>query len=135
MDDHRAIVDRVRTLTGGMLCDRVIEAAGEQWPLDLASELIREGGRLVVAGYHQGGPRRVNMQLWNWRGIDVINAHERDPAICIRGMREAITAVRNGRIDTGALLTHSYPIERLGDALNATRDRPAGFVKALVIFR
>ena len=38
-------------------------------------ELTRVRGRLVVAGYHQDGPRQVDMQLWNWRGLDVINAH------------------------------------------------------------
>jgi hypothetical protein len=28
--------------------------------------------------------------------------------------------------------THRYPLDRLGDALDATRDKPDGFVKALV---
>ena len=33
-------------------------------------------GRLIVAGYHQDGPRTVNMQLWN------LGRNERfDPAI------------------------------------------------------
>ena len=63
----------------------MIEAVGKQWPLDLAAELTREGGRLVIAGYHQDGPRQVNMQLWNWRGFDVANAHERDPQVAVRG--------------------------------------------------
>ena len=59
MDDHWAIIERVRALTGEALCERVIEAVGKQWPLDLAGELVREGGRLVIAGYHQDGPRQV----------------------------------------------------------------------------
>jgi predicted dehydrogenase len=87
MDDHRGVIERVKALTGGELCDRVVEAVGKQWPLDLAGELTRERGRLVIAGYHQDGPRQVNMQLWNWRGLDVVNAHERDPAVYVRGMR------------------------------------------------
>ena len=134
MRDHNEIVDRVKALTGGVLCDRVIEAVGKQWPLDLAAELTRERGKLVVAGYHQDGPRQVNMQLWNWRGFDVINAHERDPAAAVQGIREAVDAVASGRLDPSALYTHSFPLHRLGDALNATRDRPDGFLKALVTF-
>ncbi|MBV8685858.1 MAG: zinc-binding dehydrogenase [Alphaproteobacteria bacterium] len=132
MDDHRAIVERVRALTGGRLCDRVIEAVGKQWPLDLAGEIVREGGRLVIAGYHQDGPRQVNMQMWNWKGLDVVNAHERDPEVALQGVREAVAAVASGRLDPGALYTHVYPLERLGEALDATRDRPDGFLKALV---
>jgi threonine dehydrogenase-like Zn-dependent dehydrogenase len=132
MDDHWAIIERVKALTGGAMCERVIEAVGKQWPLDLAGELVREGGRLIVAGYHQDGPRQVNMQMWNWKGIDVVNAHERDPAVAMQGIRDAVEAVASGRLDPGPLYTHRYPLERLDEALNATRDRPEGFLKALV---
>jgi threonine dehydrogenase-like Zn-dependent dehydrogenase len=132
MDDHWAIIDKVKALTGGSLCDRVIEAVGKQWPLDLAGELVREGGKLIVAGYHQDGPRQVNMQMWNWKGIDVINAHERDPEVAMQGMRDAVEAVASGRLDPSRLYTHHFPLERLDEALDATRDRPDGFVKALV---
>jgi threonine dehydrogenase-like Zn-dependent dehydrogenase len=133
MEDHYGIIERVKQLTGGVFCDRVIEAVGKQWPLDLAAELTRERGRLIIAGYHQDGPRQVNMQLWNWRGLDVINAHERDPKIYMQGIREAVKAVASGRLDPSPLYTHTYPLSRLGEALDATRDRPDGFLKALVV--
>ncbi len=132
MEDHTAIIERVKELTGGQFCDRTIEAVGKQWPLDLAGEITRERGRLIIAGYHQDGPRQVNMWLWNWRGLDVINAHERDPKVYIQGIREAVEAVASGRLDPSGLYTHRFPLERLDDALNATRDRPDGFLKALV---
>lgn len=132
MDDHAAIIARVAALTSGKFCPRVIEAVGKSWPLDLAGELTGERGRLIIAGYHQDGPRQVNMWLWNWRGIDVINAHERDLAIRTEGMRAALDAVMSGRIDLAALCTHRFPLERLGEALDATRDRPDGFLKAWV---
>jgi threonine dehydrogenase-like Zn-dependent dehydrogenase len=134
MNDHYAIIEQVKALTGGTLCDRVIEAVGKQWPLDLAGELVREGGKLIVAGYHQDGPRQVNMQMWNWKGIDVINAHERDPAVALRGMREAVDAVASGRIDPRPLYTHRFPLDQLDAALDATRDKPDDMVKALVLF-
>ena len=133
MDDHWKIIERVKALTGGRFCDVVVEAVGKEWPLNLSAELTRERGRLVVAGYHQDGLRSVNMQLWNWRGIDVINAHERDPAVYLHGMRRAVEAVAAGRLDPRSLYTHRYPLDRLGEALDATRDRPDGFLKALVI--
>ncbi len=41
MDDHWAIIARASELTAGALCPRVIEAVGKQWPLDLASALVR----------------------------------------------------------------------------------------------
>jgi threonine dehydrogenase-like Zn-dependent dehydrogenase len=134
MHDHHAIIEQVKALTGGKFCERVIEAVGKQWPLDLAAELTAERGKLIVAGYHQDGPRQVNMWLWNWRGIDVINAHERDPQAFIAGIREAVNAVASGRLDPSQLYTHHYPLDQLGEALDATRDRPGNFIKALVTF-
>jgi threonine dehydrogenase-like Zn-dependent dehydrogenase len=132
MDHHGRLVERVKELTDGRGCDRVIEAVGLQWPLDLAGELTAERGRLVIAGYHQDGPRQINLQLWNWRGIDVINAHERDPRAYVAGIRGAVELMERGVLDPTPLYTHRMPLERLGDALELVRDRPDGFLKALV---
>src|SRR4051794_25793861 len=123
---------RVEELTDGELCDRVLEVTGRQEPLDLAATLTRVRGRLVIAGFHQDGPRQVDMQLWNWRGLDVINAHERDPAVYVRGIREAVDAVASGRLDPSPLYTHEFPLDRIGDAFAAAGERPDGFLKALV---
>lgn len=133
MDDHWKIIERVKELTGGVMCDRVIEAVGKQWPLDLAGELAREMGRMMIAGYHQDGVRQVNMQLWNWRGLDVINAHEREAEMYIRGIQAAVDAVVEGRITPQPLYTHRFPLEELQTALEMTRDRPEGFFKGLVM--
>jgi threonine dehydrogenase-like Zn-dependent dehydrogenase len=132
MDDHQRILQEVGDLTGGRLCDRVVEAVGQQWPLDLAGELTAVRGRLVIAGYHQDGPRQVNMQLWNWRGLDVVNAHERDLAVSREGVRAAVDAIGEGWLDPRPLYTHRFPLERLGEAMQAVASRPAGFLKALV---
>ncbi len=126
-------VNRVAELTDGVLCDRVLEVTGKQEPLDLAGKLTKERGRLVIAGFHQDGPRQVDMQSWNWRGIDVINAHERDPAIYVEGIRIAVDLVARGRLDPSSLYTHRFPLEQVGEALEAAQQRPDGFVKALVM--
>jgi threonine dehydrogenase-like Zn-dependent dehydrogenase len=130
--DDPGLVEAVSELTGGRGCARVIEAAGRQATLDVATRLTGERGWLVIAGYHQDGPRRVDMQLWNWRGLQVVNAHERERAVYVRGMREAIDAVLDGRLDPWPLFTHTYPLARLGEALAASAERPDGLLKALV---
>jgi threonine dehydrogenase-like Zn-dependent dehydrogenase len=132
MNDHWRIVEAVKAQTGGVGCDRVIEAAGAQWPLDLAGDLTRERGKLIIAGYHQDGPRQVNMQMWNWKGLDVINAHERDTSIYKRGMEEAVEAVVSGRLNPLALYTHTFPLERIGEAFRTMAERPDGFMKAMI---
>ena len=125
-------IEDLKNLMNGRFCDVVIECTGKQWPLDIAGEITRERGRLVIAGYHQDGRRQVNMQLWNWRGLDVINAHERDSQVYVDGIRQAVHAVEAGLLNPAPLYTHFFSLERLGDALNTAAQRPDGFVKALI---
>jgi len=113
-------------------CERVLEAGGTQAALETASQLVAPGGRLIVGAYHQDGLRTVDMQSWNWRGLDVVNAHERDPGVQHAGMREAARLAAAGTFDVEALVTHRFPLRRLADAFGAASRRPPGFVKAWV---
>ena len=134
MGDSDQAAGAVRELTGGIGCDRVIEATGKQGPLDVASELCRERGRLIIAGYHQDGLRQVNMQSWNWRGLDVVNAHERDPAVYLEGMRLAVAVIAAGTLDPRPLYTHTFDLGHLADALEASSEHQEDFLKALVTY-
>ncbi|QMU31565.1 zinc-binding dehydrogenase [Adhaeribacter radiodurans] len=134
LDDHWQIIEKVKNLTGGTFCPRVIECTGKEWPLNLAGELTAERGKLIIAGYHQDGMRAVNVQLWNWRGLDVINAHERDPKIYLQGMHEAVDAVLSGRMNPQPLYTHTFPFENIAEAFQVLQNRPDGFMKALIKF-
>jgi threonine dehydrogenase-like Zn-dependent dehydrogenase len=126
------VCGRVGAATGGRMADVVIEATGKQGPLDLATNLVRVRGRLIVAGYHQDGPRTVNMQLWNWHGIDVINAHERDPEVYRSGMEEGVRLLAAGDLDLDSLITHTFPLADINQAFRMTEERPDGFLKSIV---
>jgi 2-desacetyl-2-hydroxyethyl bacteriochlorophyllide A dehydrogenase len=132
IESGRAI-EMVKRLTQERGCDCVIEAVGTQQSLDLATELTSEGGRLVIAGYHQDGPRQVNMQLWNWRGLDVINAHERNPDAYVAGIRGAIEAVETGVMTPLPLYTHTFKLDELPRAFETLGQSPEGFFKGLVV--
>ncbi|PZN32427.1 MAG: L-iditol 2-dehydrogenase [Proteobacteria bacterium] len=131
-DPPHAAIRRGLELTAGRGFDRVIEAAGEQSTLDIAGALAAERARLVIAGYHQDGRREVDLQAWNWRGLDVVNAHERSIERYAGGVAAAVDAVLDGRLDPFPLLTHSLPLESLDRAFALTADRPDGFMKASV---
>ncbi len=131
-NDVHAARTRALDAANGRGYDRVIEAVGSQQALDLASALAAEYGRLVIAGYHQDGPRQVDLQQWNWRALDVVNAHERATARYVSGVERAIAAVLAGKMDPFPLLTHELSLDSLDDAFELTRTRPDGFMKAVV---
>ena len=133
MDDHYKIIEKVKDLTGGNFCERVIECTGKEWPLNLSIELTGTRGKLIVAGFHQDGMRSLNVQMLNWRGIDMISAHERDPQQYISGIKAAVEAVEEGKMDPYPLFTHSFPLEEMNKAYKHLTERPDGFIKALIV--
>lgn len=126
------VSQKIAEITGNKLCNRVIEATGKQEALDVATEIVSEGGKIIIAGYHQDGLRQINMQKWNWKGVDVINAHERDPRKYLTGMQKAVQAVSEGVLTPDALYTEILPLAELNKGFELTATRPDGFMKALI---
>ncbi len=132
LDNAEEVAALVMQLTDGTGCERVIEAAGVQETLGLASALIAARGRLVIVGYHKDAKRVVNLELWNRRGIDVINAHERDSAIRARGMSGAACLLASGLIDPACLHTHAFALDCAAEGFAALENRPEGFLKGWI---
>jgi threonine dehydrogenase-like Zn-dependent dehydrogenase len=132
LDEPAKAVRQALGFCGDPGCERVIEAVGNQAALDVASELTGVRARLIIAGYHQDGRRQVDLQRWNWLGLDVVNAHERDPLQYRQGMQEAIEHIASGSLDPTPLYTHTFPLEETDAAFRTLAERPDGFFKALI---
>lgn len=112
--------------------DVVVEGSGTQPGLTLAGELVRPHGVLSILGYHQGGPRQVDVGMWNWKAIDVVNAHVRRRADLMESMRIGLELSARGLLDIGALVTHRYSLDEVDLAYGALEVKPQGFLKAVV---
>ena len=124
--------DQINRLNGkGFM--RVVEATGEQVAIDLATRIIAERGRFIIAGFHQDGPRTIDLQLWNWKGIDVINAHEREPAKYTEGLRMAVKKTEEGILRPDELISHQFELEDIDKAFRMLHERPEGFLKAVIV--
>jgi threonine dehydrogenase-like Zn-dependent dehydrogenase len=110
----------------------VIEGSGTQPGLTLAGEMVRAHGVLSILGYHQGGPRQVEVGMWNWKAIDVVNAHVRRRADLLESMRIGLELAAKGLIDLGALVTHRYALDEVDRAYADLLEKPPGFIKAVV---
>jgi threonine dehydrogenase-like Zn-dependent dehydrogenase len=111
--------------------DVVFDVTGTQAGLDLATTLVRPHGCLSILGYHRG-ERRVDMQLWNWKAIDVVNAHVRDRHLLRASTAAALELLAAGRIDMSSLITHRFRLDQVDEAFAALAGKPLGFVKAVV---
>jgi threonine dehydrogenase-like Zn-dependent dehydrogenase len=91
-------------------------------------------GKLVLVGFHQGEPRRIPLGHWNWMAFDIVNAHYRDIAVIMRGMRVGMRLLSGGALSVGPLVTHRFPLEDIAMAFRTAIDRPHGFTKAMITF-
>lgn len=114
--------------------DVAVEATGSQGGLKLAGEMTAVHGVLSIVGYHQGhgGMRDVNMELWNWKAISVINAHERRSAIHIKQMEAGLKLIANKRLNMKDLVTNVYSLDEVDQAYEAIKSKPDGFIKSVI---
>jgi threonine dehydrogenase-like Zn-dependent dehydrogenase len=119
-------------LGGGYGVDVAVEASGTQAGLALAGQMVREHGVLSIVGYHQGGPRQVDMELWNWKALEVLNAHERRADYQMDCMRRGLALLAAGRIEMASLVTHRFGLDQVDEAFRALSTKPSGFVKAVI---
>jgi threonine dehydrogenase-like Zn-dependent dehydrogenase len=111
----------------------VMECSGTPAGLTQAAQLVREHGTLALVGWHQGGLRQVDVELWNWKAFDVVNAHERRRDYQMDCMRRGLALLGTGRLQTKVLVTHCFGLHEVDRAFAALAAKPAGFHKAIIV--
>jgi threonine dehydrogenase-like Zn-dependent dehydrogenase len=113
--------------------DVAIEASGTQLGLTLASKMVRAHGILSILGFHQGGLRHVDVEMWNWKAIDVVNAHVRRHADLMESMRIGLDLIKANKFSFAPLVSHRFGLDEVDQAFTALLEKPHGFVKAVVL--
>jgi threonine dehydrogenase-like Zn-dependent dehydrogenase len=126
------VVERIKELTNGAGVDISFEVGGVQATLDLASEICRMEGKLVLFGYHPGKRFIKDLGYWNWMAFDIINAHFRDKNTILDGTRLGMKLLNTGKIKMRPLITHSYKLDEINEAFRTAKEKPQGFVKAVI---
>jgi len=122
----------VKELTEGRGADIAFEVTGAQAPLLMLGDITRMSGKVAIVGYHQGGRREIPLGQWNWMAFQVVNAHFREEATIMRGMRIGMRLLTAGRLKLDRLVTHRYPLPEIGRAFETAHAKPEGFVKSTV---
>jgi L-iditol 2-dehydrogenase len=117
------VVGRVRELTGGLGADIVICANPTAETQSQAVEMVRKGGRVVLFG---GLPKSEPMTTLDanrihYGEIEVVGAFSYHPT----GHELALELLKRKAISAELLVTHEFPLERVGEAFE-TADKGEG---------
>lgn len=112
----------------------VIEAAGVPASIDLCTNLVTQHGKITLVGYHESneGLRTVNLQLWNFKAIDVINGHVRRHDEKMQAMAKAVELLANGQLVTEPLVK-LYELRNVDQAFADFAANQEGLFKAVLI--
>ncbi len=115
-EDPRA---RVADITGGKMADVVIDAAsGNPVTVNVAMDLVRKGGHVVVAGMKDKPLEGFHSDWIPTRRITIHPGAGLDT-------EGAVTLINEGRVPTTELLGETFPLERFEDAFSLlTRQTP-----------
>ena len=73
--------------------------------------------------------------MWNWKAIDVVNAHVRRHEDLIESLRIGLDLMAKGLVDFQTLITHGYRLDEVDRAYADLKDKPEGFIKAVILPR
>src|SRR5215467_10564955 len=129
--DYRAldVVAEIKRLTGGG-ADVAIEALGIQETFENALRCLRPGGTLSSLGVYSG-----KLQIPYEAFAAGIGDYKIMTTLCPGSkerMRRLMEMVRHGRLDLTPMLTHVFPLDKIGEAYRVFGDRLDGVVKVAI---
>lgn len=109
-----------------------VEAAGTAGALTLAGELTAQHGTLCILGYHARGSRELDLNWW-YKALSVVHGFTPQRFRTMRAMAEGLDLVASHRFTYQPLITHRFDLSGVDAAFSCFTDRPAGFIKSVVI--
>lgn len=125
-----SVVDAVMDTTAGRGADLVVEAAGHDATRAQAMTAVRVGGRIGFYGlpessrdaaypYHELFRRQPT--------IEVVYGAQDEPGLA--SFREAVRAIQAGHVPADGIVSHTYGLDAIGDALRLAHGRDDGALK------
>ena len=120
----------VKQMTGGLGADYVVECAGTQDAIGMATGMINRGGRICLAAFPHDPVTvdvaqivRNNVYVFGIRGEGKSATHR------------AIAFMADRRFDARLVHTHTFSLDQLPEALRHARDRVDDAIKVVVTTR
>jgi L-iditol 2-dehydrogenase len=121
------VVAAVRERTDGKGAHVAIDTGGTASSIRQAVDVVRKGGRVAFTGVPTEGEPVLPMQKIVLEEIDLFGVRANPNA-----MDEVIPLVLDERVRVRPLVTHVFPLERYGEALETFARRVDGALKVLV---
>ena len=105
----------------------VMEAAGAVPTIQMATRLVRKGGRIVFLGMPGVDEVPVNMLDIIVKEVDVMGMFRYNNVY-----GEAVRMISEGLVEVRSLHTHTYPLEQAAEAIEKAHACEVGTIKVII---
>ncbi len=111
----------------GIEPDVVMECSGSPRAFAQAIKAVRPGGRIGVLGYYADELAEIRPSDIMMRDLEVLGA------VCPTGTWDtAVALIADGRVNTEAIITHTFPLEQFVEAYEIARHGTGGAIKVML---
>jgi len=121
------VIERVFELTSGVGADAVLECAGTSESLAYAIEYTRKNGRISMVGIYSE-PVAINAFKVNQWNITLAGSRAEGD----RSLGKVAPLMGDGRIKSRPLITHTFPLEQVNEAMDTFVKRIGGAIKVVL---
>lgn len=117
----------IREESNGIGADLVIESSGAPQGLQMAIEMCKRMGKVLMLGYPEE-PASANFAMMGMRNIHIYSVRGEGWANCARG----ISMLSRGCISLKPLATHSFSLAQIEEAFRTFKERIGEAIKVVV---
>ena len=128
------LMEAVTEAADGVEPQIVIEAAGEPASINLALELVRPYGQVLLFGVPQQPAFEFEYLTWFRKRAHMLTSNIWDSTGSAL-YEQAVNLIARGDIDVDGLISHRFPLSRVAEAYDLARTRSDGSLKVSVDFR
>jgi len=121
------IVDVVKKETGGMGVDIGYEAAGKRETFKQSTDVARIGGKAVIYGIPADDRIEFDVHSIRRKELKIINVRR-----SAHTTELALDLMAKSSLPFSSLVTHTFPLEKIEEALNMVVEYKDGVIKAVI---
>lgn len=120
------VVEKIKEITGGELCDAMIECTGSQAVLSNMHEYVRNGSTIALVGWPKG-LTEINQTRIMQKELDICPSRN-----SCNNFREAINLINSGNENIKKMITKTIELEDVEDTIVDMIQNPGDYLKVVV---
>jgi len=128
------VQEAIDRLTDGRMADFVIEGTGVPSILNEAQNFVKQGrGKIALMSSHSSITPEFDFRIAVSKSLEIIATHPDYSHNEADDFRRAIALINSGSFINEPLVSHEWTLDNIEDAFRTLENKPADFIKGIVM--